>query len=696
MNFLERRFVRFFWSILVLVYSSTAVARADEGMWTFDRFPSAKVAATYGFTPSVAFLRRIRNASLRVSDGCSASFISPQGLVMTNHHCALPCIEHLSTPQKDLVESGFYARTLKDETPCPDFDLDQLTQIDDITATIASATSGKSGDLAQRALDRAEAAAQQSCGQNPAVHCEVVSLYHGGVYDLYHYKRYTDVRLAFAPEYGIGQFGGDPDNFSFPRFRYDVSFLRAYENGRPAATPAYLPWSANGSKAGDLVFVSGNPFSTSRELTTAQLQFIRDVLLPFEIPEDAEYQGILEQFGHESAEKNRESKFPLRNTENSIKAELGEQRALDDPIFFASKVSQEQQFRTRVSANPTLLAEYGAAWDDLAALQTLRAQLAYRYLLVSEMSSPYETTLLPDAAILVRAAAERSKPSGERLPGFTDDALAEVKQQIAAEVPVYPDFEEVDLAFVLTQLRRTLGTDDPVVKRILGNESPDAIAHRCVTGTKLGDASVRKALFDGGQAAIDASTDPMIVLAKRVDTETRAVENEYDTRIEAPSRAASERIAKARFAVYGTSVDPDATFTLRLSYGTVKGFDANGIAVPPFTTVAGLFARATGSAPYALPQSWLAAKSNLPTTTPMNLVTTNDAIGGSSGSPLIDTNASIVGLIFDGNQFSLAGNFGFEPIRSRSIAVDSRVLLAALETVYHADRLVSEIHAAAR
>jgi hypothetical protein len=615
---------------------------------------------------------------------------------MTNHHCALECIEHLSTPQKNLVESGFYAKTLKDEMACPDFDLDQLTQIDDVTATIARATDGKSGDLAQRALDRAEAAAQKSCGDNPAVHCEVVSLYHGGVYDLYHYKRYTDVRLAFAPEYGIGQFGGDPDNFSFPRFRYDVSFLRAYENGRPAATPDYLPWSANGSKTGDLVFVSGNPFSTSRELTVAQLEFERDVLLPFEVPEDAEYQGILEQFGRESAEKERESKFPLRNTENSLKAELGEQRALDDPVFFASKVSQEQQFRMRISADPKLAAEYGSAWDDLAALQTLRAQLAYRYLLVSEISSPFETTLFPDAALLVRAAAERTKRNGERLPGFTDEGLAQVEQQVEAEVPVYPAFEELDFAFVLRELRRFLGTDDPLVKRILGNESPDAIAHRCVTGTKLGDASVRKALFDGGQSAIDASTDPMIVLARIVDTETRAVENEYETRIEAPSRTASERIARARFAAYGTSVDPDATFTLRLSYGIVKGFDANGTAIAPYTTVAGLFARATGSEPYALPESWLAAKSKLAGTTPMNLVTTNDAIGGSSGSPLIDTNAKIVGLIFDGNQYSLAGNFGFEPIRSRSIAVDSRVLLAGLETVYQADRLVSEIRAAER
>jgi hypothetical protein len=665
-------------------------------MWTFDRFPSASVAKTYGFSPSAAFLAHLQNASVLVAGKCSASFISPQGLVMTNHHCAIDCIEQLSTPQRNLVESGFYAKALVDERTCPDFELDRLTQIDDITSIIASATSGKSGDLAQHALQRAEAAAQQSCGEDPAVRCDVVSLYHGAVYDLYHYKRYTDVRLAFAPEYSIGEFGGDLDNFSFPRFGYDVSLLRAYENGRPAATPDYLPWSANGSKAKDLVFVSGHPGSTSRELTVAQLEFTRDARLPVVIPLLSEYRGILEQFGRASPEANRETKATLHDVENELKADVGEQHALDDPAFFETFVSKEQQLRAKVAANQALAAEYGSAWTDLEAIQTLRAQLAPRYNAVSLVSSPYWTTLFADAVLLVRSAAERTKPNGERLPEFTDEGLAEIEQQLEAKVPVYPDLEELNFSFVLTELRRVLGTDDALVKRYLGNESPEAIAHRCVTGTNLSDASVRKALFEGGQPAIDASSDPMILLAKRVDAETRDVRKEYETRIDVPSRAASERIAKARFAVYGTSVDPDATFTLRLSYGTVKGFDHNGVTVPPYTTIAGLLERATGSAPYALPATWLAAAPKLATTIPMNLVTTNDIIGGNSGSPLVDTSGKIVGLIFDGNAYALAGNFGYDAVRSRSIAVDSRVILAGLETVYHADRLVSEIHAAAK
>lgn len=688
--------MRSFAFCLVLVCVSTATASADEGMWTFDHFPTAKVASAYGFAPSAAFLDHLRNASLQVAAGCSASFISPQGLVMTNHHCALSCLAHLSTPQKNLVESGFYAITLKDEMACPEFELDRLTQIDDITAAIVRATSGKSGDVAQRALRSAEAAAQQSCGGDPAVRCDVVSLYHGGLYDLYHYKRYTDVRLAFAPEREIAQFGGDPDNFNFPRFAYDVSLLRAYENGRPAETPDFLKWSTRGSKSGDLVFVSGYPGSTSRELTVEQLEFTRDEGFPFVVPLVAEYRGILEQFGRESPEKNRESKDSLFEIENELKADLSEQHALNDPVFFASEVMQEQQLRAKVAANPSLAANYGSAWTDIAALQTLRKQLQVRYKVVSSVSSPYWSRLFAEAVVLVRAAAERAKPNGERLPEFTDEGLAEIEQQVEANVPVYPDFEELKFAFVLTQLRRALGTDDPLVKRYLGNESPEEVARRCIAGTKLGDVSVRKALFDGGQAAIDASTDPMIVLAKRVDTESRAVQQDYEARIEAPSRTAAERIAKSRFAVYGTSVDPDATFTLRLSYGTVAGFDANGIAAPPFTTIAGLFARATDSEPYALPRSWLAAESKLASTTPMNLVTTNDIIGGNSGSPLVDTNGRIVGLIFDLNAYSLAGDFGYDPIRSRAIAVDSRVILEGLTIVYGADRLVSEIKAAAQ
>ena len=686
--------MRFAYAIAVFLCLTVSAAVADEGMWTFDNFPTAKVASAYGFMPSAAFLEHLRKASVRIAGGGSASFISPQGLVMTNHHCVVECVGQLSTAQRDYVPSGFYAKMEPDERACPNFELDQLTSIENVTAAIQGATAGKSGEAAQKALHAAEAVAQQSCGKDPAVRCDVVSLYHGGVYDLYRYKRYSDVRLVFAPEYSVAQFGGDPDNFNFPRYDFDIGILRAYENGKPAATPDYLKWSADGSKAGDLVFVSGNPGGTSRELTVSQLAYTRDISFPIVLPYLAELRGILEQFGRQGPEQTREVKETLFYTENSFKALTGQQQALNDPAFFASKVTQEQQLRARVAANPELQAAYGSAWDDIANVQTLRQQLAPRYNALSRIGGSAE--LFEDARTLVRAAAERSKPNGERLPEYTDQGLVLIEQQLTAAAPIYPNYEEVALAYSLSQMRRTLGTDDTLVKKVLGSESPESLAHRLVGGTKLADPAVRKALLAGGEAAIDASTDPLIVFAKRIDPDSRAVRRDFEARVDAPSRSAAERIAKARFAVYGTSVNPDATFTLRLSYGTVKGFDANGTPVAPYTNVRGLFDRASGAPPYALPESWLAAKAALSGATPMNLATTNDIIGGNSGSPLVDRQGRVVGLIFDGNIYSLGGNFGYDASRNRSVAVDSRALLAGLRKVYHADRIVTEIEAAAK
>lgn len=681
--------LRTFLIALALFAATASASRADEGMWTLDNFPAAKVMQTYGVAPSPAFLAHVQKAALRIAGGCSASFISPQGLVMTNHHCVVDCVGELSTGEQNFVQSGYYAKRLEDEKPCSTFELDALVQIEDITANIQGATAGKTGDAANVAQRAAEAAAQQSCGNDPATRCDVVSLYHGGVYDLYHYHRYTDVRLAFAPEFAVAQFGGDPDNFNFPRFDFDIGIVRAYENGKPAATPDYLKWSANGTKAGDLVYVAGNPGSTSRELTNAQLAYVRDVSLPVQLPQLAEIRGILEEFQRRGSEQRREANETRFFVENSFKALRGQQRALDDPAFFGAKVAEERKLRDAVAADPALQSAAGTAWDEIARLQVLRAQLSPRYSAVEGFA--LNNGLLGYARTLVRAAAERLKPNGERLPEFTDQSLVEVGQELSAPVPIYADLEEVLLGFSLTQTREILGTDDPLVKKFLGPEAPDALAHRLVSGTKLADPAVRKALFEGGAAAIAASTDPMIAYAKLIDTDARTIRKDYEARITAPSRAAAERIAKARFAVYGKTVDPDATFTLRLSYGAVKGFDANGTPVAPYTTIGGLFGRATGSEPYALPETWLAARPALNPATPMNLVTTNDIIGGNSGSPLINQTGEVVGLIFDGNIYSLGGDFGYDGTRNRAVAVDSRALLSGLAKVYHADRLVSEI-----
>jgi hypothetical protein len=520
----------------------------------------------------------------------------------------------------------------------------------------------------------------------------VVSLYHGGVYDLYHYKRYNDVRLVFAPEFSVAQFGGDPDNFNFPRFDFDIGVLRAYEADKPVATKDYLHWSANGSKNGDLVFVSGNPGGTFRGLTTSQLAFERDVLYPNRIPEISERRGELEAFIARGSQQGRAASDDLFFLENGFKVYFGRQQALLDPQFFGSKMQEEHKLRAATAADPKLAA-YVSAWDDIEHIQHVRSQLFVRATELSDRA--FRGALLGNAITLVRAAAERTKPNSERLPQFTDQALVAREQELAAPAPVYPDLEELNLAFLFTVIRRDLGTDDAFVRKILGKESPEQLAHRLVSGTHLGDAKVREELYKGGQALIAASTDPMIRFAALINDDLLAVRKDYEARVDAPTRAAAEKIADARFTIFGTSVDPDATFTLRLTYGTVKGFeDAKGKFVQPYTAIGGLYERATGAPPYNLPESWLTAKGLINPTAPMNFCTTNDTTGGNSGSPVIDKNANIVGLLFDGNIFSLGGDYGYDAAKNRSIAVDSRVLLEGMRKVYHLNRIVDEIEAA--
>lgn len=682
-------------SLLAMGAVLAQVAVAEEGMWTFDNFPSKAVSEKYGFTPSQKWLDHVRLSSLRIAGGCSASFISPEGLVMTNHHCVVECVEQLSTPQKNFVDDGFIAKTVAEERQCPAFELDQLVEIRDVTKDVQGATAGKTGDAANKALNAKRAELQQSCSSShEGVRCDVVSLYHGGIYDLYRYKRYTDVRLVFAPEYDVAQFGGDPDNFNFPRFDFDIGLLRAYEGGKPIASPEYFRWSANGSKDADLVFVSGNPGGTSRQLTISQLAFERDVFFPPVMPRLAEYRGELEQFMTRGPEQAREAHEDLFFVENTFKAYVGRQGALLDPQFFGGKEKQEQSLRAATAKDPKLAGDLGA-WDEIARIQKERQKLFTRY---SETNGrAFRGGLLGTAVTLVRAAAERAKPNGERLPEYTDQALVNVEQELSAPVPVYKDFEELNLAFSFTNVRRNLGTDDAFVRKVLGRESPEQLAHRLVSGTHLEDPKVREALYKGGQSAIDSSDDPMIRFALSLNDDLLAVRKDYEARVDAPTRANAEKIARARFAVYGTSVDPDATFTARLSYGSVKGFeDAEGKFVPPYTNIGGLFERATGAPPYSLPASWLNARASLNLSTPMNLSTTNDIIGGNSGSPLIDKDANIIGLIFDGNIFSLGGDYGYDAAKNRAVAVDSRALLEGLRKVYHADRVVDEIEAGRR
>ncbi len=666
-------------------------AAADEGMWTFDNFPAAKVAKSYGFRPTSAFLQHLERSSLRIAGGCSASFVSPQGLVLTNHHCVVGCEDQLSTARDNLVENGFYAKRGEDERRCPDYELDQLVRIENVNAAIHAATAGKRGAAANAALRAAQARAQATCGKDPAVRCDVVSLYHGGIYELYHYKRYTDVRLAFAPEFSVAQFGGDPDNFNFPRYDFDVGLLRAYENGRPAGTPDYLHWSAAGSQPGELVFTSGDPGRTSRELTVAQLAYLRDYDLPVQRAQEAELRGVLEEYSRGGGEPEREAHESLFYLENGFKVTTGRRLALVDQEFFGRKVAEEKRLRALVDAKPALRALAGGAWDEIARLQAVRLELAPRDTV--QRLGVFRYGLLADALTLVRAAAERTKPNGSRLPEFTDQALVGVAQEIEAPKPVYPGFEQRTLAFGLTKLRETLGADSPLVAKFLGRETPDQVAQRLVSGTKLGDAAVRKALFEGGSAAVAASTDPLIAYARS----DRPRPARHPQGAGGPHRGTLARRGRAhrQGPLRGLRHQPRSrrdlhpAGQLRLGEGLRRRRRHDGRAVHHDRP--GCSAAPSARRRYILPQSWLDAKAALDPSTPMNLSTTNDIIGGNSGSPLVNRRGEVVGLIFDGNIFSLGGDFGYDAARNRAVSVDSRALLTAFGTVYHADRLVNEI-----
>ena len=572
MTKMESKLTTLFAGVVLVCLVFAQAAQADEGMWTFDNFPSKTVATKYGFTPSQEWLDHVRLSSLRIAGGCSASFISPQGLVMTNHHCVVECVEQLSTAQQNLEENGFSAKTPADEKKCPDFELDQLIEIRNVTKDVLEAMAGKTGDAANKALNAKRAELEQSCGSDASVRCDVVSLYHGGVYDLYRYKRYDDVRLVFAPEFSVAQFGGDPDNFNFPRFDFDIGLVRAYEGGKPAASRDYLRWSANGTKDGDLVFVSGNPGGTFRRIDQRATGLrARHPLSLQDARKSRSVAGNWRCSSTRGPEQAREANDELFFLENGFKVLLRTATgAAGSSVFWHQGAGRATAARSHGSGSKARRVCFGLERhreNPASALAALCAQARHW------VRRSFRAGLLGDAVTLVRAAAERTKPNGERLPEYTDKALVNVQQELTAAVPVYKDLEELELTFLFTVIRRDLGADDAFVRKMLGKESPEQLAHRLVTGTHLEDPKVREELYKGGQSAVDASTDPMIRFAASINDDLLAVRKEYEARVDAPTRAAAEKIAKARFAVYGTSVDPDATFTLRLTYGTVKGFE---------------------------------------------------------------------------------------------------------------------------
>ena len=676
--------------LLAALLVTPALASADEGMWTFNNFPKDRVEKAYGFKVTDAWLDNVQRSSVRLAQGCSASFVSERGLVMTNHHCAHSCIEQLSTKEKDFVKAGFLARADADEVKCPELEVNQLIEITSVTARMKKATEGKSGRdffVAQRGE---QAAIEKECQTAETLRCEVVSLYRGGIYDLYKYQRYQDVRLVFAPEFAIAFFGGDPDNFMFPRYDLDVAFVRVYEGAKPAKLKNWLRWSAAGAKEGELTFVSGNPGGTNRKLTVAQLEYQRDTALPERLVAMAEMRGKLTEYAHRGEEQARHSNATLFYVENGLKALTGRLEALQDKPFFESKVKAEADFKAALARDPANAARYLPAFDEVAkavtAQKKLRRQIEFKERL-------YAGELMGVARTLVRGATERQKPNPERLREYSDAALPQLTQGLFSPAPVYPEFEIFQLTHLFTKMREKLGADDPFVKKVLGKKSPAELAEELVKGTKLADVATRKKIWDGGAAALDeaAKADPMLAFARSIDEDGRAVRKIYEDSIQPVLVKNQELIAQAHFAVEGTSTYPDATFTPRLSYGSVQGYEEDGKQVAPITTMGGAFERATGREPYALPKTWLDAKGKIDLKTPFNMATSNDIIGGNSGSPVINARGEVVGLVFDGNIQSLGGDYGFDPAVNRTVAVHSSALVEALAKIYGAQRVVDEL-----
>ncbi|MFO0577624.1 MAG: S46 family peptidase [Polyangia bacterium] len=659
-------------------------------MWLLTDFPRERVQKKYGFVPSEAWLKHVQLSSVRIAAGCSGALVSDRGLVVTNHHCVPDCIGEQSSLQRDLNRTGFLAPTMAQEARCSGTEINQLVEITDVTDQIQAAIAGAPEQQFSASLNAAISRIEKACADSTKLRCDVVSLYHGGRYHLYKYKRYDDVRLVFAPELNASRFGGDPDNFSYPRYALDVTFLRIYENGQPLKSTEHFTVNPRGPSEGELVFAAGHPGATQRLLTVAQLEFLRDVHYPEQLLYLSELRGRVTQWSRQSPEQHRQAADPLYEIENMLKAMGGEYSMLRSRDFFIAKRASEEALRSRVSQKPELQRKYGAAWDTLAKVQDEHRKI-YRLYQLIEKGQAFNSNLFNEARTLLRGGDERLKPSEQRLKEFRDSALPSLAQQVEQRTPLYPMLEELKLSFGLTKLREVLGSDHPLVKRLFGQYSPEEIAHNLIANTRLGDAAVRKQLWAGGAKAVAASSDPMIKFARAVDADARAVRKRFEDEIESIETRATELVAQALFAVQGTSIYPDATFSLRLTYGTVKGYrDAFG-EVPAMTKLRGAFERHTGREPFVLPQSWLLAKQRLKLDTPLNFVSTLDIIGGNSGSPALNKDGEVIGVLFDGNVQSLGCAFLYDDTANRAVAVHTGGLLEALRTIYGATALANEL-----
>jgi hypothetical protein len=671
---------------------ATSPAMADEGMWTFDNFPAERMRAAHGWAPDQPWLDRVRAASVRLTGGCSASFVSNDGLILTNHHCVISCLQNLSTADNDLVANGFNPANRNEERTCPGQQAEVVTAISDVTGRVRAAIGSAIGEALVRARDAEIARIEsESCTDRATQRCQVVTLFGGGQYRLYTYRKYSDVRIAWAPEFAAAFFGGDPDNFNFPRYALDASFLRAYENGRPVTIASPLRWDARAPRDGEITFVSGNPGSTNRLLTNTQRAFQREQRLPLTLILLSEYRGRLLAASAGNAERTREVAETLFGVENSFKALSGQFRSLNDREFTRMLAQAESDLRDRTRGDAAI----GDPWGEIDRADAARRDLYLEQQFIGNGGQNY-SDLYNYARTLVRAAAERQRPDAERLPEYNDSQLPLVERRLLGEVPIYPWLEELSLSFWLSKTREYLTADSPDVRLLLGNESPEAVAASLVRGSRLADPAVRRALWEGGQAAIDASDDPLIRFVRAHDARAREIRSAVDAAYDGPVTAAQSRLAAARFAAYGDANYPDATFTLRLSYGTVQGWQERGRAVPTTTTMGGIFDRATGQEPFVLPRAYVSNRARIDPTIVYNFVTTNDIIGGNSGSPVLDREGAVIGAAFDGNIHSLGGAYGYDGRTNRTVVVSTAAIQAALTSIYPNPGIVRELSARRR
>lgn len=680
-------------AVAVALLGGLRAASGDEGMWLFNQPPLERLKSDYGFEPPAGWFDHLRLSSVRLPSG-SGSFVSPRGLVMTNHHVGAEALQKLSTPERDLLKTGFYAARPEDELKCPDMELLVLLHIEDVTERVQQAAAGApDAAAAQRARQAAMNTIEQEARAKTGLRSNVITLFQGERYHLYQYREYTDVRLVFAPEQAVAFFGGDPDNFEFPRYDLDVCFFRAYENDRPAEVEHYLVWSRTGVQEGELVFVSGNPGRTERLNTVAHLEFLRDRVFPLSLNNIRRREVNLSTYSSRSPEHARRAADELFSYQNARKARLGGLAGLQDPALLEAKRQEEQAIWQAVQSDPALRERYGDAWERVAAALRVWDQIYDAHYLL-ERGQAFNTELFEIARTLVRAAEERAKPNAERLREFAEAGLHALERRLFSPAPMYADLEIAKLSDSLSLLVELLGGGHPLVRELLAGRSPAGRAAELVSGTRLFDVEFRRTLYAGGQQAVNECDDPMIAFARQVDPVARKLRQRYDAEVDEPLKQAYAQIAQARFAVQGTSTYPDATFTLRLAYGQVRGYHENGRTIPPFTTLQGMFDRAELQGhkdPFKLPDRWHERRARLRLDTPYNFVSTADIIGGNSGSPVVNRQGEIVGVIFDGNIYSLVLNFVYTDAQARAISVDTRAIIEALDNVYDAQALLHEL-----